>query len=125
MEPSPDHEARISALESRMEEVAADAAAARHLAAAADRDLADLSAKVDANTRVISALGEQTRARFDAVDARFDAVDARIDRLEAKVDEGFAKVDEGFAEMRAKFDGVAAGFDHLGELLERIAPEAS
>ena len=35
-----DVEARLAAPEARMEEVAADAAAARHLAAARDRDLA-------------------------------------------------------------------------------------
>jgi hypothetical protein len=35
-------EARLSALEVRVEQVAADAAAARHLAAARDRDLADV-----------------------------------------------------------------------------------
>lgn len=46
-------DARLSAVESRMEQVAADAAAAvsdaaaaRHLAAARDRDLADLTIKV-------------------------------------------------------------------------------
>jgi hypothetical protein len=45
----PDFEARLAALEVRVEEVAADAAAARNLAAARDRDLADLGLKVDAN----------------------------------------------------------------------------
>jgi len=43
-----DIEARVAALEARMEVVAADAAAARHLAAARDHDLADLGLKVDA-----------------------------------------------------------------------------
>ncbi len=37
-----DLEVRVAALEARIEEVAADAAAAPHLAAARDRDLADL-----------------------------------------------------------------------------------
>jgi outer membrane murein-binding lipoprotein Lpp len=56
-----DLEARVAALEARIEEVAA---AARHLAAARDRDLADLGVKVDANRSVINALGEQTAAGF-------------------------------------------------------------
>ena len=116
----------MSALEARVEEVAVDAATARHLAAARDRDLADLGVKVDANWRVISALGEQTRARFDAVDRRFDAVDRRFDAVDRRIDALEEKVDAGFAEMRAGFDGVAAGFEHIGGMLtlliDREAP---
>jgi outer membrane murein-binding lipoprotein Lpp len=40
-----DLEARVAALEARVEAVAADATAARHLAAARDRDLADLGSR--------------------------------------------------------------------------------
>jgi outer membrane murein-binding lipoprotein Lpp len=58
-------EARVTALEVRVEEVAADAAAARHPAAARDRDIADLGVKVDANRSAINALGVQTAASFD------------------------------------------------------------
>ncbi len=101
-----------------------DAAAARHLAAARDRDIADLAVKVDANRSAINALGEQTRERFDAVDRRFDAVDHRIDALERKVDDGFRrmdeefrKVDNGFLEMRAKFDMTAAGLERIANLI--------
>jgi hypothetical protein len=87
-----DVEARLAALEARMEEVAADATAARHLAAARDRDLADLTIKVDANRAAINALGVQTAA-------------------------GFAEMRTGFAEMRAKFDQTAAGMDQIVQLL--------
>lgn len=100
-----DVEARLAALEARMEEVAADAAAARHLAAARDRDLADIGIKVDANRSAIKALGAQTAARFDGLDDR-------VDRLEAKVD-------TGFAEMRGKLDQTAAGMKQIVELLTR------
>ena len=93
-----------------MDEVAADAAAARHLAAANDRDLADLGVKVDANRKAINALGAQTRARFDQVDARFDRLEGRVARLETKVD-------AGFAEMRHGFDQTAAGFARIAALL--------
>jgi hypothetical protein len=117
MDESPDLEPRVSALEARMAEVAADAAAARHLAAARDRDLADLTLKVDANRRVISALGEQTRARFDTVDRRFDAMDRRFDAVDRRINAFEEKVDSGFAEMRAGFDAVAAGFEHIGGML--------
>lgn len=71
-----DLEARLTVLEARMEEVAADAA--RHLAAARDRDLADLGVKVDANRSAINALGVQTAGRFDRLDQQ-------VDRLEEKV----------------------------------------
>jgi hypothetical protein len=94
-----DLEARVAALEARLEEVAADAAAARHLAAARDRDLADLGVKVDANRRAINALGEQTAARFD--------------RLEGKVD-------AGFAEIRGRLDATAAGQQQIVNLLDTL-----
>ena len=142
-----DIEARVAALEARIGQVAADAqvarqdaAAARHLAAARDRDVADLAVKVDANRSAINALGEQSRERFDAVDRRFDAVDrrfaavdrrfdvleARFDALEHKVDDGFRRIDEefrkvdnGFVEMRGKFDMTAAGLERIANLIER------
>ena len=119
-EPS-DVEARLAALEARVEEVAADAAAARHLAAAGDRDLADLGVKVDANRRAINALGVQTAARFDGVDQRLDGVDQRFDRLENEMRTGFAEVrgemHTGFAEMRGKLDQTAAGQQQIVDLI--------
>jgi hypothetical protein len=113
MPPAPDLEPRVTALEARVEEVAADAAAARHLAAARDRDLADLGVKVDANRKAINALGVQTAARFDRLEQRVEAGFA-------SVDERFAKVDAGFMEMRGRFDQVAAGFEHIGGLLATL-----
>jgi hypothetical protein len=116
----PDTERRLTALEARVEDVAAeasavrqDAAAARHLAATHDRDLADLGVKVDANRRAINALGVQTAARFDRVDERFD-------RLEAEMRAGFAETGRGFAEMRGRLDGAAAGYQHIVELLDTL-----
>ncbi len=110
-------ERRLDALEARVEDVAAqaaaarqDAAAARHLAAAHDRDLADLGVKVDANRRAVNALGVQTAARFDRVDER-------IDRIESEVRAGFAETGRGFAEMRAKLDMTTAGQQHIVDLL--------
>jgi hypothetical protein len=102
----PDLEARVARLELRLEEVAADATAARHLAAARDRDLADLAVKVDANRTVINALGEQSRARFDQVDARFDRLEQRVD--------------SGFAEMRGRLDATASGLAHITGLLDML-----
>lgn len=122
-----DTEACLFALEARVEDVAAEAAAARqdataarHLAATHDRDLADLGVKVDANRRAINALGVQTAVRFDRVDQRFDRVDDRIDRLEAAMRAGFAETGRGFAEMRGRLDQTAAGYQHIAELLNTL-----
>ena len=116
----PDTERRLTALEARVEDVAAeasaarqDAAAARHLAATHDRDLADLGVKVDANRQAINALGVQTAARFDRVDERFD-------RLEAEMRAGFAETGLGIAEMRGRLDGATAGYQHIVELLDTL-----
>jgi hypothetical protein len=102
---SPDFEARLAAVETRVEQIAAeaaaavsDAAAARHLAAARDRDLADLTVKVDANRSAINALGVQTASRFERLEQHVDA---------------------GFAEMRARFDQTAAGMAQIVDLLTR------
>ena len=86
-----------------MEEVASDAAAARHLAAARDRDLADLGVKVDANRSAINALGQQTAGRFD--------------QLEHEMRTGFAEMRTGFAEMRGKLDQTLAGQQQIVDLL--------
>ena len=102
----PDTERRLTALEARVEDVAAEASAARHLAAANDRDLADLGVKADANRRAINALGVQTAARFDRVDERFD-------RLETEVR-------AGFAEMRGRLDGAAAGQQQIVGMLTTL-----
>lgn len=87
-----------------MEEVAADAAAARHLAAARDRDLADLGVKVDAHRAAINALGVQTAGRFDELTNEMRT---------------------GFVEMRGKLDQTAGGQQHIVELLtDLIAGQA-
>lgn len=82
-----------------MEVVAADAAAARHLAAARDRDLADLGVKVDANRSAINGLGEQTAGRFDELERAMHG---------------------GFAEMRGKLDQTAAGQQQIVDLLTTL-----
>lgn len=118
-EPS-DIEARVAALEARIEEVAADATAARHLAAARDRDLADLGVKVDANRSVINALGEQTAARFTRLEERIDSVRSEMRSGFAEVHNRFAEVDNGFAEMRLRLDQAAAGQQQIVGLLNTL-----
>jgi BMFP domain-containing protein YqiC len=113
-----DLEARVAALEARVGELATDtrvaredAAAARHLAAARDRDIADLGVKVDANRSAINALGEQTRERFDAVDRRFEELER--------------KMDNGFTEIRGKLDATAAGLNQITGLLTTLTNQQS
>lgn len=119
-----DIEARVAALEARMEVVAADAAAARHLAAARDRDLGDLGVKVDANRSVINALGEQTAARFTRVERQIDNVRTefrqQIDDVRTEMRSGFAEVHSGFAEVRGRLDQAAAGQDQIVGLLNTL-----
>lgn len=123
MTQSGDLEARVAALESRIEEVASDAAAARHLAAARDRDLADLGVKVDANRSAINALGVQTAERFDRVDRRLDQVDRRfeqVDRNFEQIDRNFEQVDRNFAEIRGRLDQTAAGQQQIADMLTTL-----
>lgn len=94
-----DLEAWVAALEARPEEVASDAAAARHLAAARDRDLTDFAVKIDANRQAINALGQQTAARFN--------------RLEQKVG-------NGFTEIHGKLDAAAGGQQQIVTLLDTL-----
>jgi hypothetical protein len=103
--------ARVAALETRIEELAdrvrrteQDAAAARVLAGGADRDVADLGAKVDANRKAINALGVQTAARFDRLEQRMDSLEHQMN--------------SGFTEMRGKLDATAAGQQQIVNLLD-------
>lgn len=84
-----------------MTQVAADAAAARHLAGANDRDLSSLSVKVDAHRAAINALGVQTAARFDKLESDMNA---------------------GFTEMHGKLDQTAAGLQQIVTLLTDARP---
>ncbi len=107
-----------------MVQVAADAAAARHLAAANDRDLSSLSAKVDAHRAAINALGVQTAARFDRMDERFDRMDERFGRTDRRIDGLESEMRAGFAEMRGKLDQTTAGLQQIIALLTDDDPGA-
>jgi hypothetical protein len=120
-------EARLSRVEARVEEVAQEAAAARHLAAFHDRDLADLGVKVDANRKAINALGIQTAARFDRLEgevadlrSEMRAGFAQVDRNFAQVDRNFAQVDQNFLTIRGLLDATAAAQQRTAELLTTL-----
>jgi chromosome segregation ATPase len=122
-----DLEARLSALEARVEEVAADAAAARHLAAAGDRDLGDLTTKVEALRSALNALAVQSREQFDEIDRRFARLEERIGGLEERIgglDERIGGLDErigGLDERVGGLDERVGGLDErVGGLDERV-----
>jgi hypothetical protein len=106
MTQSPELETRVSALEHRVEQVAGDAAAARHMAAAVDRDLSELTVKVDGLRRAVNGLGVQTNERFTRLEGR-------VERLESRVD-------LGFAEVRGRLDGFAAGQQQVVAMLTTL-----
>lgn len=97
----------------RLRAVEQDAAAARVLAGAADRDVAEIRAE-------IRDFRNATTASFNAL--RQDFVDLRdhVDRRFEQVDRGFEQVDRGFTEMRGKLDATAAGQQRIVELIESL-----
>ena len=110
---SDDLEPRVSALEGQVRDLTArvhanqqDAAAARVLAGAADRDVGEIRGELRDFRRATSASFNAMRQDF--VDLRQDFVDVRQD---------FA---QGFAEMRGRFDGTAAGLQQIADQLQMV-----
>lgn len=99
---SPDLTARVAALEARLEEVAADVAAARHLAAGADHDVSEVRGELRAHTRALNALRETQLEQGQA-----------IGNLQAQIN-------QGFVEVRGKLDQTAAGMDQIVGLLNTL-----
>lgn len=120
-------EARVEALETQVRDLAErvqvseqDAAAARVLAGAADRDVTEFHAELRdfrrATAASFNALRTEMIERFGHVDERF----ARIEERLTSVEERFDHVDNGFIEMRGKLDAAAAGQQHIVGLLESL-----
>jgi archaellum component FlaC len=128
---SPDNlEARVTKLESQVHQLSErvraseqDAAAARVLAGAADRDVTEFRDELRdfrrATTASFNAVREDItdlRERLDRVDARFSQVDERFDRVDARfnqVDERFDRVDARFNQVDERFDRVDARFNDV------------
>jgi chromosome segregation ATPase len=109
----PDLEARVSALEARVGDLAErvrrsehDAAAARVLAGGADRDVADIRSEMrefrEHNTRLHNA------TRQDLTDLRQDLNDLGT------------HVDDGFIELRGRLDAAAAGQQQIVAMLDTL-----
>ncbi|MGH3629265.1 MAG: permease [Sciscionella sp.] len=116
--------ARMAGLEARVGELAGqaqaardDAVAARHLADANDRDVAELRSEIrdfrQANTGSFNAM------RADLTDLRAEMHDEFAD-VRNEMREGFVGTASGFAEVRGKFDQTAAGQEHIAELITTL-----
>ena len=97
-----------------------DAAAARVLAGAADRDVGEIRAEIRDFRQATTASFNALRADF--VDLRQDLTDLRQDFTGLRQD--FSRLedhfDRGFIEMRGKFDATAAGQQRIVELIESL-----
>ena len=103
----------LSDIRRRLRAAEQDAAAARVLAGAADRDVSEIRADIrdfrHATTGSLNALRE------DFVDLREDFRDLREDFSDLRDDVG-----RGFVEMRGKLDATAAGQQRIAELIESL-----
>lgn len=99
-------ETTVSDINRRLRSTEQEAAAARVLAGAADRDVAEIRTE-------IRDFRNATTASFNAL--RKDFVDLR-----GHVDRRFEQVDRGFTEMRGKLDATAAGQQRIVELIESL-----
>lgn len=105
-----------------------DAAAARILAGAADRDVSEIRAEIrdfrQATTTSFNAL------RADFVDLRGDAGDLRQDVGDLRENIGglqgdFSDLGRGFTEVRRKVDATAAGQQRVVTLIESLIDQQS
>lgn len=90
----------------RLRAVEHDAAAARVLAGAADRDVSEIRAE-------IGDFRQATTSSFNAL--RADFIDLREDFSDLRDEVG-----RGFSEMRGKLDASAAGQQRIAELIESL-----
>lgn len=126
MEPE-DIEPRVAALEGevlelkrRVQGTEQDAAAARILAGAADRDVSEFRGEIRDFRQAVA--GGFNAMRHDFVDLRQEFVDLRQDFGDLRQEFTTLRdhVDRGFVEMRGKFDAAAAGQQQIVGLLEVI-----
>ena len=101
-----DLESRVAALEQQVGLIAQDAAAARVLAGAADRDVSEFRTVLHGHTAVLNAIREtqlDQSERLTTVESGFSNLGGRLERVESKVDDASARirsVDEHLAEVK-------------------------
>ena len=120
---SGDLEPRVEALENQVRDLTAkvqvtqqDAAAARVLAGAADRDVSEIRGE-------LRDFRNATTANFNAMRQDFAGLRQDFADLREHVDRKFEQVDQGLMEMRGRFDAAAAGQQRIVDLLTTIMRE--
>lgn len=126
-----DLEPRVNALENEVRDLKGriqgnerDAAAARILAGAADRDVSEFRTEMrglrgDMNDLRTELRGEMSELRDEMQDFR-NATTASFNAQRQDFVDLRDHVDRGFAEMRGKFDGTAAGLQQITQLLQTV-----
>lgn len=97
-------EARLTALETKVQQFGADAAAARILAGGADRDVSAFAARLDAQTKLLTALREtqvEQGQKLDEHSAEIAGLKQDVASLSQRVDQGFSTLAVGQAEITA------------------------
>ena len=116
-DPADDLEYRVGILEREVQQLreqvalsSSDAAAARVLAAGADRDVSEVRAELRAHTQALNALREtqmELHQKVTGLDRRVTGVDRRVTGLDQKVTEGFATLSTGMTQITALLTGNA------------------
>jgi hypothetical protein len=122
----PDLEARVAALENRVEELTQrvrgserDAAAARVLAGGADRDVEQIRGEIRDFKQVTTASFNAMREDIDDLRGQMNSGFAEMRNGFAEMRSGFAEVDRGFIEIRGRLDATAAGLELIATMLAR------
>jgi chromosome segregation ATPase len=120
-------EARVTALETQVQElttrvrrVEQDARAARVLAGGADRDLTEIRADIRDFRQITSASVNAMREDITNLRRNFTNLRTEVTDLQTQMNNRFAAVDNGFIEMRGKFDATAAGMEQITNLLTTL-----
>jgi chromosome segregation ATPase len=109
-------EGRVSALEGQMRYVREDAAAARVLAGGADRDVAALAAKLDAQTQLLAALREtqvEDHGHIAELQRGVTRLERRFEISEQRSEQRFGRLEQQVGGLTARFDGLEGRFDGL------------
>ncbi len=102
-------EGRVSALEEQMRYVRQDAAAARVLAGGADRDVAALAIKLDAQTRLLEALREtqvEDHGHIVELQKGVGRLERRFEISEQRYEQRFGGLEQQVGGLTARFDGL-------------------
>ncbi|OHV03813.1 hypothetical protein [Mycobacterium talmoniae] len=106
-------ESQVRRLDGRVRANEQDAAAARVLAGAADRDVTEFRDELRDFRRA-------TVASFNAVRADITDLRADMNDLRSEMTLKFTQVDNGFVEIRGKLDAAAAGQQRIVDLIQGL-----